>query len=103
MIILFPKKNLHVALCFAEQAIQIPQKHRYPAHFGAMHQMPACKLQLPCNARDAINRYISFTLQAFRPLNDMKTLSSDVLKIMVSTFMCECKTTVKNIFPLRKP
>jgi hypothetical protein len=92
-----------VALCFAEQAIQTPQKHRYPAHFGAMHQMLACKLQSPCNARSAINRYISFALQAFRLLNDMESLSSDVFKLMVSTFMCECKTTVENIFPLRKP
>jgi len=91
-----------MALCFAEQAIQTPQKHRYPAHFGAMHQMPACKLQLPSNARGAINRYISFALQAFRLLSDMKSLSSDVLKLMVSTFMCECKTTVENIFLLGK-
>jgi hypothetical protein len=92
-----------MALCFAEQAIQIPQSHRYPTHFGAMHQMPVCKLQLPRNVSGAINPYISVALQAFRLLNDIKSLSDDVLKIMVSTFMCECKTTVENIFPLRKP
>jgi hypothetical protein len=60
-------------------------------------------LQLPCNARGAINRYISLALRAFRLPNDMQSLSSDVFKLMVSTFMCECKTTVENIFPLGKP
>ena len=34
---------------------------------------------------------------------DVQSLSCDVSKPTLSSFMCECKTTVANIFSLGKP
>ena len=99
----FLRKTFAVTLSSLWQVIGLPLWHQDLRFLVRRSRYTNMTINPFISARDAINRYICLDLQDFFVSFDMRLLFCDVSKPMLSSFMCECKTTLGNIFPLRKP